>query len=56
MPKTLACNLRVEFVPLPKEREAAWMYAMGLIREMLHQAREQAQAELKEEEKASVTQ
>jgi hypothetical protein len=52
MPKTLTYDLNVEFVPLPEEREAEWMFAMGIISELLHKTREQA---LKEQEGLRVT-
>ena len=55
MPKTLTCDLHVEFVPLPEGREAAWMFGMSLVSELLHKAWEESQAELKEQQELTVT-
>ena len=44
MPKTLASDFCVEFVPLPEGRTLAWTSAMAVLSELLHQAKEQAQA------------
>jgi len=39
MSKKLACDLSIEFVPLPPEQRAAWEYAMQIMSRLIEQAR-----------------